>query len=139
MQDSTPDAVPHVARHEADIFPRRGESAKGANGAVLLTAGGLVTAFGAAACCGLPLVLAGLGLGSAWLIAPASWAFPYLTLLLVTAPLFLAGGAVLLWRQSRSTCTSKAICARPAIRVATIIGLLLGTALLYLGYAYMDA
>jgi len=131
MQDSTPHAAPPAARHEADT--------KTGSGAVMLTAGGLIAAFGAAACCGLPLVLAGLGLGSAWLIAPASLAAPYLTFLLAIAPLFLIGGAVLLWRQTRTVCASNAICARPVVRAATLVCLLLGVALLYLGYAYMDA
>ena len=116
----------------------RSQGAAG-SGAVFLTATGLVTAFGAAACCGLPIVLAGLGLGSAWLIAPASLAFPYLTVLLVIAPLVLAGGAVLLWKQSSATCTSRALCAYPAVRIATLLCLLLGTALVYLGYAYLEA
>lgn len=138
MQDSTHDTAPRAVRNDADISARRGQSAKAGSSAVLLTAGGLVAAFGAAACCGLPLVLAGLGLGLAWLIAPASLAAPYLAFLLVIAPLFLAGGAVLLWRQSRATCASNTICARPAVRAATFLCLLLGAALLYLGYAYMD-
>ena len=139
MQDSTPHAAPPVARHEVDISTRGDRSAKTGSGAVMLTAGGLVAAFGAAACCGLPLVLAGFGLGSAWLIAPASLAAPYLTALLVIAPLFLLGGAVLLWRQTRTVCASNAICARPMVHAATFVCLLLGAALLYLGYAYMDA
>src|SRR5712692_3690660 len=52
MQDWTPHAAPPATRHEADT--------KTGSGAVMLTAGGLIAAFGAAACCGLPLVLAGL-------------------------------------------------------------------------------
>lgn len=37
------------------------------SGAVLLTAGGLAAAFAVASCCGLPFILATLGLGTAWL------------------------------------------------------------------------
>src|SRR5258705_205205 len=61
MQDSTHDTAPRAVRNDADISTRRGQSPKAGSSAVLLTAGGLVAAFGAAACCGLPLVLAGLG------------------------------------------------------------------------------
>lgn len=107
-------------------------------GAVMLTAGGLIAAFGAAACCGLPLVLAGFGLGSAWLIGPASLTAPYQTLLVAIAAVCLAGGAILLWRQRNTVCASDAICARPMVRMATLLTLLLGTAFLYLGYAYYD-
>jgi hypothetical protein len=40
-------------------------------GALLLAAGGLAAAFGAASCCALPLLLGSVGLGSAWLVAVA--------------------------------------------------------------------
>jgi mercuric ion transport protein len=44
---------------------------------------------------------------------------------------------VLFWTQrSAATCTSNAQCNRPVVRGATLVGLLLGFALLYLGYAY---
>lgn len=109
------------------------------SGAVILTAGGLIAAFGAAACCGLPLVLAGIGLGSAWLVGPAYLASPYQTPLVVIAAICLAGGAFLLWRQRRVACAPNAICSRPMVRMMTLLALLLGTALLYLGYTYYDA
>lgn len=113
------------------------QPARGA-AAALLTLGGLVAAFGVASCCGLPLVLATLGLGTAWLGGFALLAAPHRVLLLAAATLCLAGGAgFLLWRQrGAATCAPGAICTRPAIRGATLIGLLAGLALLYLGYAY---
>jgi len=40
-------------------------------GVLLLAAGGLAAAFGAASCCALPLLLGSLGLGSAWLVSVA--------------------------------------------------------------------
>lgn len=123
----------HDVSHKA-----RDERATAGAGAVLLTISGLAVAFGTAACCGLPLILASLGLGSAWLIRPALLAAPHLALLLAISPLLLAGGAGLLWRQSRQTCEGKAICGRPAVRALTLLCLLLGIALLYLGYAYRD-
>jgi mercuric ion transport protein len=43
----------------------------------LLVAGGLVSAFGAASCCAIPLLLGSLGLASAWLGSLALLAGPY--------------------------------------------------------------
>lgn len=106
-------------------------------GAVALTAAGLVAAFGVASCCGLPFLLATAGLGTAWLGGFALLAAPHRAFLLAAATACLAGAAVLLWRQrSVALCAPGAICARPAIRGVTLIGLLVGLALLYLGYAY---
>lgn len=65
-------------------------------GAVALTLGGLVAAFGVASCCGLPLMLATLGLGTAWLGGFAWLAAPHRPLLLAASALYLAGAAVLL-------------------------------------------
>jgi mercuric ion transport protein len=105
-------------------------------GAVTLTVGGLVAAFGVASCCGLPLILATLGLGTAWLGGFALLAAPHRLLLLTAATLCLASGGFLLWRQRVVVCAPGAACTRPAVRGATAIGLLIGIALLYLGYAY---
>jgi mercuric ion transport protein len=105
-------------------------------GAVVLTLGGLVAAFGVASCCGLPFMLATLGLGTAWLGGFALLAAPHRLFLLAAATLCLAGATVLLWRQRRAVCVPGAVCTRPAIRGATMIGLLAGLALLYLGYTY---
>ena len=106
-------------------------------GAVALTAAGLVAAFGVASCCGLPLLLSTAGLGTAWPGGFALLAAPHRAFLLAAATACLAGAAVLLWRQrSVALCVPGAICARPAIRGVTLIGLLVGLALLYLGYAY---
>jgi mercuric ion transport protein len=104
--------------------------------AVLLTFGGLAAAFGVASCCGLPFILATLGLGTAWLGGFAVLSAPHRLFLLAAAAICLAGAAVFLWRQRATTCTPGAVCTRPAIRRATVIGLLVGVALLYLGYAY---
>ena len=107
------------------------------SGAVFLTFGGLVAAFGVASCCGLPFLLATFGLGTAWLSGVALLAAPHRLLLLAVATLCLGSAAVLLWGQRRAaTCTPGAICTRPAIRNVTVISLLVGLALLYLGYTY---
>jgi mercuric ion transport protein len=104
-------------------------------GPVLLTVGGLAAAFGVASCCGLPLMMAGLGMGTAWLGGVAVMAGPYRVLLLAAATLSLCAAAILLWRQ-RVACAPGSICARPAVRAVTLAGLVVGLVLLYLGYAY---
>jgi mercuric ion transport protein len=105
-------------------------------GTALLTLAGLAAAFAAASCCGLPLVLASLGIGSAWLAGLAPLAVPNQLLLLALGTAGLAGGGFLLWRQWRAACVPGAICARPAFRGALLGALTLGILLLYLGFAY---
>jgi mercuric ion transport protein len=112
------------------------QPARGA-GPVLLTLAGLVAAFGVASCCGLPFMLATLGLGTAWLGSFALLAAPHRVFLLAAAAVCLAGAAVLLWRQrSVVACAPGAVCARPLVRSITVVSLLVGFALLYLGYTY---
>lgn len=108
------------------------------SGAVLLTAGGLVAAFSVASCCGLPFILATLGLGTAWLYGIAVFAAPHRTILLAAAGIFLLGGAILMWRQRKTAafCTPGGVCTKPAVRGLTMAGLLAGFVMLYLGYAY---
>lgn len=109
----------------------------GGTTAALLTLGGVAAALGAASCCALPLLLAPLGLGTAWLGVVALLAAPHQGLLLAVAAVCLLGGAVLLWRQRAATaaCVPGAVCVRPAVRGLTAAGLLLGSVLLALGYA----
>ena len=46
-------------------------------------------------------------------------------------------GAVLLWRQRMAVvCAPGGVCSHPAIRNLTLVSLLAGLVLLYLGYAY---
>jgi mercuric ion transport protein len=81
-------------------------------------------------------MLAMLGLGTAWLGGVAVLATPHRPLLLTVVTACLAGAATLMWRQRAAACVPGAVCTRPAIRGATVIGLLVGVALLYLGYTY---
>ncbi len=108
------------------------------SGPVLLTVSGLAAAFGVASCCALPLLLTSLGLGTAWLGGIALLAAPHRPFLLAAAALCLLGGAFLFWRQQRTAavCAQGAVCSRPAGRVTTTLGLLLGLVLLTLGYVY---
>src|SRR5712691_6782604 len=82
-------------------------------GSLLLAAGGLATAFGAASCCGLPVLLGSLGLGSAWLVAVAWVAAPYRLALLVAAVVCLLGaGGLFVWRRRIAACTPGVTCGR---------------------------
>ena len=109
-----------------------------ASGSAFLTLGGLAAAFGVAACCALPLLMISLGLGTAWLGGIASLTAPIRSLLLIFAALALTGGALLLWRQQRhaATCGPNGVCTPPAVRLLTLIGLIVGVALLVAGYLY---
>jgi mercuric ion transport protein len=105
---------------------------------VLLTLGGLAAAFGVASCCALPMLLAGVGLGSAWLATIAAASTSHRELLMGAAALCLTGGVGFLWRQSRpGICAPGSVCARPSIRLLTLVGLMAGFVLLYLGYTYV--
>jgi mercuric ion transport protein len=117
--------------------PADGSSSAVGTGSVLLTLGGLAAAFGVASCCGLPFLLATAGIGTAWLTGFALLAAPHRSVLLIVGAVCLAGGAALFWRRQRiAACTPGAFCSRPAVRNLTLAGLLVGLALLYLGYAY---
>ena len=102
----------------------------------LLTLAGLAAAFGAASCCGLPLLLASLGIGSAWLTGLAMLAAPNRLLPLAVGAAGLGGGGLLLWRQWRLACAPDSICGRPAFRGTVLGALIVGAALLFLGFAY---
>ena len=115
-------------------------SPRKASGAALLTLGGLAAAFGVAACCALPLLMISLGVGTAWLGGIASLAVPNRTLLLVFATLALTAGAVLLWRQQRhaTRCGPEGgLCTPSAVRLLTLVGLVVGVLLLIAGYRYV--
>jgi mercuric ion transport protein len=103
----------------------------------VLTAGGLLAGFAAAACCALPLLLGTLGLGSAWLFTVARVAAPHRTAILMVGGVTLALAAVLWWRQRTDVCEPGAWCAKPGVRILTLIGLLIGVVLLVAGYVYV--
>ena len=108
-------------------------------GATLLVAGGLVSAFGAASCCALPLLLGSLGLGSAWLASLALLAGPHRPELLVAAVISLiGGGGVLLWRRrAAAACAPGAPCGRPVLTAALVTGALsIGAVLTVLGFVF---
>jgi mercuric ion transport protein len=113
----------------------RQRPAKGV-GAIFLTASGIAAAFAVASCCALPIILGGLGIGTAWLFGLAVFAAPHRTLLLGIGALALGAAAVAMWRQRSAVCEPGAWCGRPAVRLTTGIGLILGILLLVAGYEY---
>ncbi len=117
--------------------PRPSRRKPRGTGAVVLTAGGLLAGFAAAACCALPLLLGALGLGSAWLFGVAAVAAPHRTGILIVGGAALALAAVLWWRQRTAVCEPGAWCAKPGVRILTLIGLVIGVALLVAGYVYV--
>ena len=106
-------------------------------GATVLTLGGVAAAFGVASCCGLPFLLATIGVSSAWLVGIATLAAPHRPLLLALGAIGLVAGGVLLWRRrSAAACATDAVCSKPAVRGMTLAALVAGCALLTIGYLY---
>lgn len=85
------------------------------------------------------MLLASVGIGSAGLAGIAMAASPHRALLLGIGALCLLAGAALLLRQQivATRCKPGGICTSRRTRVVTFIGLLVGAALLWLGYAYV--
>jgi mercuric ion transport protein len=106
-------------------------------GALLIAAGGLAAAFGAASCCALPVLLGSFGLGSAWLAGVAWLAAPHQIALLIAAVVCLAsGGAAFLWRRRVASCGPGAVCRRSITSALLTSTLLVGAVLVVLGYLY---
>lgn len=108
-------------------------------GAASLTLAGIAAAFGVAACCGLPILFASAGIGAAWLGGVGIAAAPYRTLLLALSALCLIAGAVLQFRQqvTATRCGPGGACTPRWARALTLVGLLIGAALLWLGWRYV--
>ena len=105
----------------------------------LAAGGGIAAAFGAAACCALPLALASAGVGSAWLGSISPVVASYRTALLVLASVLLvAAAARLLWQFRRAgTCPADRACGSLAYRALTTIGIVIGAALLIGAFLYV--
>lgn len=97
--------------------------------AALLTLGGIGAAFGLASCCALPFLLAGLGLGTAWLAGIGLFALFHRTAFIAVALIGLGGSGTLLWRQRLTI--------KPAAWAITGAVWLIGAVLFYYGYTYV--
>jgi mercuric ion transport protein len=104
--------------------------------AALFGIGGTVASFIAASCCGIPLVLASLGIGAGWLGGVGAIGGAYRLPLLAVGTISLASAAFLLWKMQRqaSTCGPEGHCTPAAVRGALLAGIVIGTALLILAY-----
>lgn len=111
----------------ADASPRSARTPGSV--AALLTLGGIGAAFGLASCCALPFLLAGLGLGTAWLAGIGLFAVFHRTAFIAVALIGLGGAAFLLWRQRRTM--------KPAAWAITGAVWLIGAVLFYYGYTYV--
>src|SRR5258708_3195457 len=96
--------------------------------AFLLTLTGTAAAFGVASCCALPLILYGLGIGSAGLAGIAVLATPFRTPLLIAAAAGLLAGAAVLCHQGRKRgrCGTGGACARTAPPSLAVVDLRAG-------------
>lgn len=105
-------------------------------GAVALVSSGVAAAFGLAACCAIPLLLAGVGIGAAGSLAPiVSATQPYATLLTIFSVVALIGSVFIVWRAPRE-CQPSSVCARPAFRWAVTSAAVIGAILLLLSKIY---
>lgn len=106
------------------------------SGAVALVSSGIAAAFGLAACCAIPFLLAGLGIGAAsWLAPIVSVSQPYATVLTIFSLAALVGSIVIVWRARRH-CQPSSVCARPAFRWAVTGAAAIGAILLVLSKTY---
>jgi mercuric ion transport protein len=109
----------------------------GETGATLLAVGGFATAFGAASCCVLPMLLASLGLGSAWLSNLALLAAPHRLVLAAAVVCLVGGGGMVLWgRRAAIACAPGAACGRSVVTGLIMRVLSLGVVLTVLGYVF---
>lgn len=108
-------------------------------GALVLTLGAMGSAFGVAACCALPMLLATAGIGTAWLTGIAMVSLPYRNALMIISLLALLGAAALLLRIERVAvrCADGATCTPRWQRLSLLAGLLVGIGLLVAGYLYV--
>lgn len=104
-------------------------------GAVALVTGGIASAFALAACCAIPLFLAGFGLGSTWLVPIVSESQPHARVLTAAAILALIGSIGLVWRAPKP-CEPGSLCARPPFRWGVTGAALIGAVLLVLSKIY---
>lgn len=104
----------------------------------LTTGGGLFAAFGAAACCALPLALASVGVGSAWLGSVSPVVAPHRSPLLILASVLLFAATLrLLWQfHTARTCPTDGSCGSPTYRVLTAVGIAIGAVLLIGAFFY---
>lgn len=108
-------------------------------GSAWFTFAGIAAAFGVASCCALPFLFASAGISAAWLGGIGILAAPHRTPLLVLSLASLGAGALMLLRQQirAARCGPDGVCAPAWLRLLSLAGLIVGAALLWLGYRYV--
>jgi mercuric ion transport protein len=104
-------------------------------GAGLFAAAGFASALALAACCALPIGLAAIGLGSAWLNPIVRAAKPHGTLLDIVAIVSIAASVGLVTVAAR-TCAPGDLCARRGFRFSICGVALISLILLVAGRIY---
>lgn len=104
-------------------------------GAIALVASGIAASGALAACCAFPVLLAGVGLSTYWLLPVAEFAEPNSFVLNAIAVLALIGSVVLVIRAGQ-TCKPGDLCARPLFRWSIIAAAMVGAVLLVLSKVY---
>lgn len=106
-----------------------------ASATILVTLVGVAAAFAVASIQALPLVLASMGFGSAWIEGVGRMAAENRTPLLYIGVVGLAVGAVMLWFQQQAVHASydSNLDTSPGLRTLTFLGLTVGTVLLLAG------
>jgi mercuric ion transport protein len=106
-------------------------------GPLLVVGSGLAAAFCAASCCGLPLLLGSVGLGSGWLMTLAWLVAPHRKVLLIAAVVLMASGAgAFLWRRRIAYCRTEISTGALIPNALMVIVLCIGVILTILGYLY---
>ena len=104
-------------------------------GAIALVSSGVAAAAALAACCALPILLAGIGLSATGFSRSSPPSGPYGVLLTCVSTLALVGSVVLVVRAG-ATCAPGDLCARPAFRVTIVAAAIVGAILLVLSQVY---
>lgn len=119
--------------HLADTAERAG-----ARQAVLLSAGGILAALGAASCCLIPFALFLAGVSGAW-IGNLTALAPYQPIFAAIAAGFVGYGAFLVYWKPKAACAEGSYCARPASSRLARIGLWSAGALVIIavGFPYL--
>ena len=105
------------------------------NGAIALVTGGFASAFCLAACCALPVLLIGTGIGTGWLAPFVSFSQPHAGVLSAFSLVALVGSVGLVWHRS-TRCEPGSLCATPTFRWTITGAAALGLVLLALSKIY---
>jgi len=104
-------------------------------GAIALVTSGFATAFALAACCAIPIFLAGVGISANWLAPIVAVSQPHASLLTAVSFAALIASVIIVVRAPKH-CEPGSLCARPAFRWTIIGAAALGAILLVLSKIY---